>query len=636
MQTHVWSSLRATPHTAVRKFGLPITILAVCFVAASFRLENFDFASLALALNSISPAAWAISLAATIASFLAVSRYDAMFHGWLETGVASSRAALTGSASIALSQFLGFGLFTGTLCRWRMLPDISLAKAASITGYVSVSFMLSLGLLTIATLLFSGPLISGTVAFCALSTVAAVGFGYLSLRQPAWLPCAIPPIPLLTRIVAATSIDVAFAGLAFWILLPGDIGVSLPLVLTVFLLSLGAGLMSGTPFGLGPFEICMLTLLPQVPTADLLAAILGYRLVFFAIPACLAIVVLAWPPKAPIQTEATRMRPPTSNLNADAGFAAVSDAHSITRLARSTCVTARGSQTFAVVGDPVCNGSIDGDELAELRRYASHRGHLPMIYKCTKRAAVAVRREGWSVVAVSENAWVNPQDFDLNLPERRQLRRKLRKANRAKVIIEIADQLPLDAMADIAQSWSERNGGERGFSMGQFSRRYIALQKVFLAFQDKKLVAFATFHPSAEDWTLDLLRSQNGTPDGTMHALIVAAIQHAKLAHISRVSLSAMPLKCSHWPISIHSNRPGNTGLRQFKLCFAPFTQTLYAAARTRPALFLGGLDILLRILYPDPQDDDLNRGRESQKTEAKALNGDRPIGESPAGLWQS
>jgi phosphatidylglycerol lysyltransferase len=258
-----------------------------------------------------------------------------------------------------------------------------------------------------------------------------------------------------------------------------------------------------------------------------------------------------------------------------------------------------------------------------------------MIYKCTKRAAVAVRREGWSVVAVSENAWVCPQGFDLDLPVRRQLRRKLRKAKRANVIVEMAGKLPLDTMADIAQSWSERNRGERGFSMGQFSRRYVALQRVFLAFQGENLVAFATFHTSTEDWTLDLLRSQKGTPDGTMHALIVAAIQNANLANINRVSLSAMPLKSSHWPISILSNRPGNTGLRQFKLSFAPFTQTLYAAARTRPALFLGGLDILLRILYPDPQDDDLKRSHESQRTEAKALNGDRPTSESPAGLWQ-
>lgn len=636
MQTHVWSNLRTTPHTAVHKFGLPMAILLACFVAVGFRLEDFDVASLALAMASISPIAWTVSLAATAASFLAVARYDAMFHGWLATGVSPSRAALTGAASIALSQFLGFGLFTGTLCRWRMLPDVSLPKAATITGYVSAAFMISLGILTLVALLLSGLITSWTVPFIALIATTAIGLCFFSLRQPAWMPFAIPPIPLLIRIVAATSIDVAFAALAFWILLPGDIDVSIPFVLPVFLLGLGAGLMSGTPFGLGPFEICMLTLLPQVPTADLLAAILGFRLVFFAIPACLAVLVLAWPPKASKQTEANRTGPATSILSADAGFASVSDVHSTTRLARSICVIARGSQALVVVGDPVCNESINSDDIEELSRCAGICRHLPMIYKCTKRTAVAVRREGWSVVAVSENAWVNPQDFDLDLPERRQLRRKLRKANRAKVIVEMAGQLPLDAMAGIAQSWSARNGGERGFSMGQFSHGYVALQKVFLAFQDEKPVAFATFHTSAEDWTLDLLRSQEGTPDGAMQALIVVAIQQAKLANINRVSLSAMPLKCSHWPISILSNRPGNAGLRQFKLSFAPFTHTLYAAARTRPALFLGGLDILLRILYPDPQGAELKRSRESQQTEAKALNGDRPTSDSPADLWQN
>lgn len=637
MQTHVWSNLRAAPHTAVHKFGLPMAILLACFVAVSFRLEDFDVASLALALASISPIAWAISLVATVASFLAVARYDAMFHGWLATGVAPSRAALTGAASIALSQFLGFGLFTGTLCRWRMLPDISLPKAASITGYVSAAFMFSLGILTLAALLFSGLIISGTVPFIALIAISAVGLCFFSLRQPAWLPFAIPPILLLIRIVAATSIDVAFAALAFWILLPGDIGVSIPFVLSVFLLSLGAGLMSGTPFGLGPFEICMLTLLSQVPTADLLAAILGFRLVFFAIPACLAVFVLAWPPKATKQTEADRTQQPASNLNADAGFAAVSDVHNITRLARSTCVTARGSQAVVVVGDPVCNGSFKGDDIEELRRYAGFSGHLPMIYKCTKRAAVAARRKGWSVVAISDDAWVNPQDFDLDLPMRRQLRRKLRQADRAQVVVvEMADKLPLDAMTDIAQSWSERNAGERGFSMGRFSRRYVALQRIFLAFQEDELVAFATFHTGPDNWTLDLLRSQNGTPDGTMHALVFAAIQHAKLSNISRVSLSAMPLKDGKWPISILSKHPSGVGLRQFKLGFAPSTQTLYAAAQTWPALFLGGVDILLRVLYPDPPGEKLNLSHEGPTVEATFSIGDRSTGESPAGLLQS
>ena len=145
MRKHVWSNARPHGRAAVYKFGPPITILVVCIVAAAIRLENFDLASLSLALASIPAIAWVISLLATTASFLAVVRYDAMFHGWLATGVSSRRAALTGAALIALSQFLGFGLVTGAICRWRMLPDLSLARVATITGYVSAAFMISLG-----------------------------------------------------------------------------------------------------------------------------------------------------------------------------------------------------------------------------------------------------------------------------------------------------------------------------------------------------------------------------------------------------------------------------------------------------------------------------------------------------------
>ena len=281
----------------------------------------------------------------------------------------------------------------------------------------------------------------------------------------------------------ATSIDVAFAALAFWILLPGDIGASFPLVLSVFLLGLGAGLLSGTPFGLGPFEMCILTFLPHI---DLLAAILGFRLVYFAIPACLATIVLAWPPAPTKKNDIDLAKRPASILNAEAGFAAISDAHRITHLDHSTCVTAIGSQSLVAIGDPVCGRSFDIIDLNELSRTANNIGNLPIIYKCTKRSAAVARRAGWSLFVVSEEAWVRPQDFDLELPSLRQLRRKLRQADRAGIAVELAKRLPIKAMAEIAKSWSKRNGGERGFSMGQFSRKYVAEQIVFLAFEKEK------------------------------------------------------------------------------------------------------------------------------------------------------
>ena len=600
MRTHSQSTLRTTSRAVIRNAAVPIAILTACCWIIWLRLEDLDFASLALSLASISPGAWIIAICATMASFLAVARYDAVFHGWLATGVSSSRAALSGAASIALSQFLGFGLVTGTLCRWRMLPDVTFSDAAKVTGYVSAAFMISLGLLTLVALDLSGLMAQ---AAGRLVLLAALAFGvlcYISIRQPEWLPFKLPPIPLMLRVVVTTFVDVFFAALVFWILLPTDHGVPYMLLFSVFLLGLCTGLVSSTPFGLGPFEVCFLTLLPQIPTADLFAAILGFRLVFFAIPACLAVLVLARPP-ASTQT-CISGHPPSlaSNFAAEAGFADLSEDHNLAHLGCSTFVTARASQSIVALGDPVCGQLNDDYFLSDFRQRAKELQKLPMVYKCSARLAVSARQQRWRVAAVSEEAWICPQEFDMDIPARRQLRRKLRRANRANVGIINTSALPLDTMAEIACSWSGRRGGERGFSMGRFSPCYVARQNVFLAFIDEQLIAFATFHTSQTNWTLDLIRSRSSVPDGTMHALIFAAVQEAKLAGVKRISLSAMPL-IDGSPLSRIATRISGAGLRQFKCSFAPRTRRLYAAAPTRLALILGGIDILLRIRFPKP-----------------------------------
>jgi uncharacterized membrane protein YbhN (UPF0104 family) len=57
--------------------------------------------------------------------------------------------------------------------------------------------------------------------------------------------------------------------------------------------SVGAGLLSGAPGGLGVFEGAMLTLSPEFDRAILAAAFLGYRLAYFLLPLALAVGLLA-------------------------------------------------------------------------------------------------------------------------------------------------------------------------------------------------------------------------------------------------------------------------------------------------------------------------------------------------------
>ena len=74
-------------------------------------------------------------------SFAALGRYDVVIHRVLGTGVTARAAQASGAAAVALSQTLGFGLVTGTLARWRGLPEQSIVVAGSVTALVSFSFL---------------------------------------------------------------------------------------------------------------------------------------------------------------------------------------------------------------------------------------------------------------------------------------------------------------------------------------------------------------------------------------------------------------------------------------------------------------------------------------------------------------
>ena len=110
---------------------------------------------------------------------------------------------------------------------------------------------------------------SAYIYLAACGTLLACG---LSLVQPKWLPLRLPPLRLWLRLLVLAAVDVSFAALAFWVLLPEVFQPEFSLLLAAFILALGAGLLSGSPGGVGPFELCLVTLLPGVAEVELIAA----------------------------------------------------------------------------------------------------------------------------------------------------------------------------------------------------------------------------------------------------------------------------------------------------------------------------------------------------------------------------
>jgi phosphatidylglycerol lysyltransferase len=244
--------------------------------------------------------------------------------------------------------------------------------------------------------------------------------------------------------------------------------------------------------------------------------------------------------------------------------------------------------------------------LNDLRAAARAEGRISCLYKINARTAVVARRAGWAVAPVAMDCRLDPQCFDPISPAHAGLRRKLRKAAKAGLVCTPARQpLPLQEMAQIASTWATSRGGERGFSMGRFTPDYLIHQEVILAHLNGRLVGFASFHTSAQEWVLDLMRPAPDAPDGTMQALIAVALDLARTSGLRRLSLAALPPEAGQidGPAALiwrrAETRAGCAGLRQFKMGFGPTLSPLYIAAPSRAALALAAADIARTIHRP-------------------------------------
>ncbi|WP_424970473.1 phosphatidylglycerol lysyltransferase domain-containing protein [Dinoroseobacter sp. S76] len=602
------------PHSAL-KHGLPFLLGGLCLYLVWLRCEAISLADLRLAIVDLPAQAWAVACLATLGSFWAVGRYDVVLHRHLRTGQDPRQAAHAGRAAIAIGQTIGFGLITGALVRWKWFePRMSLLRAGQLTLTVTVLFLACWGIVTLAALSLA-PVLPGASGFWAFA--AGLGLAALlgvSLFQPGFrtLPLRWPSIRAMFRLLSLTAVDTILAAAALWMLLPEGTGLGFVALLPVYLLALGAALISGTPGGVGPFEVTLLTLLPASAELDLLAACIAFRLVYYALPATLAGGALIWRHITPLETERFQLGPCPGQ------HAAVQNPHAEVQLhhqagksllwspeTQTGWMVAPTPQALVALFDPLCARARPEAALDALEAEAHRDGTVPVLYKCDARLASAARARGYTVRALAEDAVINPNAFDLASRGCRQLRRKLRKAEAAGLSFEEIDaEAPYAEMAALSVDWAARNGGERGFSMSRFEDAPLSAQRIFTARQDGTLVAFVTFNTTRRGWALDLVRSAREIPDGTTHRLVLEAIETAKREGCDRFSLAAVPLRLApdapdgriaRFASSL-LRRANAPGLCQFKACFDPRWETRYIAAPSVAGLTLAMFDVVQQI----------------------------------------
>lgn len=603
------ATMRRHVSAAVQRIGVSFLILAVLAYVLRDRIMRVDFELAWNALEALRAEQWFGAFGATATSFWAIGRYDAVVHQHLGTHVRPTEARRAGTIAIAISQTVGAGVFTGALVRWRMLRGTSLWQATRIAVAVTLCFLTGWAVVTgaVLTMLASGTL--WQVGMCMW--VAGLVVFALGLWQPQALRRLHLPNALIQgRLIGLTVIDTFAACLALYLLLPDLVALPFSAMLPAFLIAIGIGLVSGSPGGVGPFEVALIALLPQVPEGPLLAAIMGWRVVYFAVPAVIAAILALGGPVAsarggdPVLRGVSLARQNTllaRSHRAEAGLARQGHLSVMDSRLGGAWLTGRTAHALIGLFDPIGSDQPQRAALRALALQAQGEGRVAAIYKCSPRTAAIARSIGWRVLAVGAEAMVNPSTFSMQGHTHAALRRKLRRAEAGRVTLHPGDARGAAERAAIARLWARARKGERGFSMGRYAETYIARQLVIEARQDGRLVAFATFHQGRKEWTLDLMRSAPDCPDGTMHAIVTHAILRAHAAGIGRFCLAAAgtPAGVPDWV----GRRIGadQAGLQQFKQMFAPQWQPLYMTAPSGWALGIAGAEIARAVLAPPP-----------------------------------
>ena len=576
-------------------------LLGACIWLLATRIDASTFTQLPSAIRAVPLALWGMAAGFAALSFWAVARYDGVAHRHFQTGVRARQARISGFAAIAIAQTVGFGILTGAAVRWRMLPQLGLSTALHLSTLVSITFMLALAFLTaLACLVLPAPawLTLPAIGVALLIPAAIFTISFAPLGAPLRHRLRLPSLRASGAILGWAALDITAAAAALYLLIPAT-DLSLTFFLPAFLLALGAAMLSGAPGGVGPFELMLFSLLPTVPTPDLIAGIVGFRALYYALPALIGVAMVFSPSQSNLTSAVQTRSAPIPATKAEIGVLAQNGGR-LLHHDQGTFALWKTTQTATMLFDPLAGSAAPA--LNRLKTVARTSNLVPCIYKCGEKTALTARKLGWRVVRVADDFHLDLETYDPDTPARRGLRRKLRKAERAGVCIQRATTLPLDAMAEVDANWQTAHGRARGGSMGRFCPAYLMRQEVFLAYLGGDLVAFASFHTSGNGLCLDLMRHLEDLPDGTMHLLLHHAIDAARHEGYEDISLAAVP-SLPDWmhriaPLQRRLDKPG---LRQFKSSFAPTRHARYAAAPDLAALAIALCDIATEVHQPRP-----------------------------------
>ncbi|MEZ5721493.1 MAG: bifunctional lysylphosphatidylglycerol flippase/synthetase MprF [Paracoccaceae bacterium] len=305
-RTRRWLVLREHP---VTRFALPVVVFALALGLLHRLSHEIHPHDLRAALADARPGAIARAIGLTLLAFTGIALYDVFATRAVAPGkVPAPVAAAAGAAGSAISNLIGFTYLTGTAVRYRIYAGYGLdigAVAAVLSFAWSALWTGFLLLLGLALVLFPHSLagllpVSGPteIALGLAGLGLYLGFLLFLRRGPRRLhilgtDIGLPSPGQSAALTGAALVDIAASATALYVLLPADLGIGPAGFFAVYVAAIVLAIVSHAPGGIGVFEATLLAGLGAGGRADVLAALVLYRLVYTALPFVLAAIALA-------------------------------------------------------------------------------------------------------------------------------------------------------------------------------------------------------------------------------------------------------------------------------------------------------------------------------------------------------
>jgi uncharacterized membrane protein YbhN (UPF0104 family) len=278
-----------------------IAMLLVAVWILHHYLSHIRWDDVATAWSRLPATRIAWSILAMLLSFSMLALFDVVASR-IAVGdrVSAGLSAFAGAVTHGISNTLGFHALTGSAVRYRIYRSAGLG-AGDIARIVSLAGLgVGLGFVVVLTgaLCREPQITSGWGRWPGLALLLLLGIGLIWLaRKPRTLTLgswtlSFPSARTATTQMLIGAIEMLAAIVALYVLLPADIAPPLIDFLPIYVGAVVAGLVSHSPGGLGVFETIMLASFPAEARAELLAAMLCYRLTYSLLPFTLSCLAL--------------------------------------------------------------------------------------------------------------------------------------------------------------------------------------------------------------------------------------------------------------------------------------------------------------------------------------------------------